>query len=422
MKIMNSFVFSIIIFSALFGGFNITDKIAFAEKVTLQNNTPGNQEDGNINISGKALFGGNVGIKTADPKAELHIGANNNGKARIKLGDETTRTWQILANDKKLKIKDVTAGENRLVINKLGNVGIGTATPSTELEVNGTVKATSFVGNGSGLTGIGSGGISHWDTNGVDIYNINTGNVGIGTTNPDATLEVHRNSCTIEINSDLGHIDLVNTDSTSNNWTRLRFMGALNNESMAQIAVKNVDHSATEDSEIHFSTRGAGSSIKSDMVINNNGNVGIGTTAPSAKFHIKGGPVKVEDVDGGFFAIFTGSQQIGGIGTERNVSGGSNTNLMIFADNTSNTTDGDIMFNTGGLNRMVIDKTSGNIGIGTTNPGCKLDVAGSVCSNGVALSSDVRFKKDITPLKRALEKVNNLVALSIRDLKKAIQK
>lgn len=37
-----------------------------------------------------------------------------------------------------------------------GNTGIGTAVPSAKLEVNGNVKATSFTGDGSGLTNVSS--------------------------------------------------------------------------------------------------------------------------------------------------------------------------------------------------------------------------------------------------------------------------
>ena len=49
------------------------------------------------------------------------------------------------------------SGPTHLAITKTGEIGIGTSSPTQKLEVAGTVKATAFVGDGSGLTGVGGG-------------------------------------------------------------------------------------------------------------------------------------------------------------------------------------------------------------------------------------------------------------------------
>ena len=54
-----------------------------------------------------------------------------------------------------------TSGPTSFVyIPSSGNLGIGTVNPTTKLQVGGTVKATSFVGDGSLITGITGSGIS----------------------------------------------------------------------------------------------------------------------------------------------------------------------------------------------------------------------------------------------------------------------
>lgn len=63
-------------------------------------------------------------------------------------------------------IKFFTAGTPRMVISPGGNVGIGTTNPNARLEVTGTISATSFTGDGSALTGVGgipSGAILAFD-------------------------------------------------------------------------------------------------------------------------------------------------------------------------------------------------------------------------------------------------------------------
>lgn len=61
----------------------------------------------------------------------------------------------------------------------LGNIGMGVTTPTNKMDVNGTVKATAFIGDGSQLTG-------------SSITNVTSSgsNIGVSSINPGSTLDV----------------------------------------------------------------------------------------------------------------------------------------------------------------------------------------------------------------------------------------
>ena len=61
---------------------------------------------------------------------------------------------------------------------------------------------------------------------------------------------------------------------------------------------------------------------------------------------------------------------------------------------------------------LSVNKNSGRVGIGLSNPSYPLDVNGQVRANNVSVSSDERLKHDITPLSGSLSKILGLRGVS----------
>ena len=107
---------------------------------------------------------GNVGIGSNSPSELLQIydasgnptinvRANNQNTASLKLENDDC-DWTISSGTSSYPLNFAVGGSNKLTILNDGKVGIGDTTPSTALEVNGTVTATAFAGSGANLTGI----------------------------------------------------------------------------------------------------------------------------------------------------------------------------------------------------------------------------------------------------------------------------
>jgi hypothetical protein len=86
-----------------------------------------------------------------------------------------------------------TTGQTRMSVLANGNVGVGTMAPGQKLSVSGTIESTAGgfkFPDGTIQTTAASGGTGQWSTNGININNSNSGNVGIGTSSPSQKLDV----------------------------------------------------------------------------------------------------------------------------------------------------------------------------------------------------------------------------------------
>ena len=386
----------------------------------------------------RILSNGNVGIGTSSPTCNLEI-RGHSGEAESRVGlsssDGTQNAAIAHVNDGSprlsLRVGGFESTVDALSILNDGKVGIGTSSPVSALELAGTdtidarlsfsQTTASKSGNlqqgsqGLGISALGADNKIFLATAGVDHFTLtSSGNVGIGTTAPDAPLTVH-NSSDPEIrfgyNSTSGHRinwdsskvfleadpDDNNTNSTigfrvdgsekvridsdgnfgigSTNPSHLldvrgdaptlmlRNTGAIGTSSELRLGVADNRHSYIKSERkdsgnghsLEFGTNTGASSPEARMLIDTEGNVGIGTTNPSGKLHLYGdGPaLQVEDNSGPVAKVYAGDAE---------VQFGSWSNHPV-------------RFNVGASEKMRI-LSNGNVGIGTTDPSGILTIGG----------------------------------------------
>ena len=306
-----------------------------------------------------------LGIGTSSPgiKLDVNSGTTNNvarfqstdSVARIILKDNTGEAHLSASGDDML-FATSSSGSERMRITDTGNVGIGTTSPSSKLQVSGTLDAT-------GISQLGSSGAN------VFLTSSSAGNVGIGTSSPGSKLTISGT------NNGSSEITLINTNpSTDNDWSITPFYN---------------------DQSLRFRTNSATTTV---MTLKDNGNVGIGTSSPATFLQVSGqGNRAGGNIQMGFssqgadkWSYLTGTHYnsttepegfalIGGysdIDENRVVIGGDvwetnpATSIHFWTHNSSTHAQG-------GTQRMVINSV-GNVGIGTTSPVSKLQVAGNI--------------------------------------------
>ncbi len=259
------------------------------------------------------------------------------------------------------------------------NVGIGATSPSEKLEVNGTVKATAFIGDGSGLTNVGS-----FSQNGDDTYFMG-GNVGVGTDDPDYLSDVQ-----MDFGDTVGvALRVANTSSVSSGTpsTRLLFGSHTNGgRDGGAIDVKN-NTTGGDDMSMAFWVRDNANTLQERLRIDSAGNVGIGTTSPKMGALTSGMALSLQD-DNSRPVLEFGSKQtadeslvgvVGFLNTDNTDANGNFNRFIAQIFGATETSDanagkdsgGHLIFRTkaeaGGIVEQMRIDSKGNVGIGNAS-------------------------------------------------------
>ena len=312
-------------------------------------------------ISMRIASTGEVGIGTTTPRAMLDVGTNASGSttSTLHLGYSGLNFYGFrIANtmDPSLESagtlsfqRGTTAAWSSVVtISDVGNVGIGTSSPASKLHVaNGSLTLTDVFGLnwGAGSTyvyGSSAANFLGFATNNAERMRIDgSGNVGIGTTAPGARLQVG--------------------GSTAASQIRIYGGAAGSTSPELQLYAASSDHNWTlvgnHNAALTFNKGTFGNVGAELMRISSNGDVGIGTSSPTAQLHLAG-PANLKTTNAsntsGFeFGLLAGNADANGYVYQR--------------------ANAALIFGTNNNDRMRITG-AGDVGIGTTAPDAKLTV------------------------------------------------
>jgi hypothetical protein len=349
--------------------------------------------------------GGNVGIGTSSPnltsagRTTVDVNGINSAIYALSVGGTAsgfmfhTGTDLLVSNERNGVLGLNVNGDRRMTILPAGNVGIGTSSPATKLEVAGGqfrifesgntalktytanpggfivsyqsdagspfTKTLDIVANGDGTVPANMRFLAKANgaSSPVERMRIEgSGNVGIGTTAPAERLDVLGVLRSSNANNDR----LVFQQADRASAPSLSFAGMANGSaviySVGQGVAVPLAIGTYADTPFILATQNA-----ERIRITGTGNVGIGTTSPALKLHVAGG------------TRITGVLEIRSDAETKRL-------VMDYDDSTDT---GAIFAIQDGVSykNLTLNRDGGNVGIGTNSPATRLDVNGVINTN-----------------------------------------
>jgi len=326
---------------------------------------------------------------------------STDGTGAIQLADNAGNV-ELAAVGNDFHIQNAGAAAKMVVLNS-GNVGIGTSSPATALEVKGdgaSIQVSSADYDVALLGRRGSSGVDldkgymrlrNTGTTKVAIDSagdsyFNGGNVGIGINTPLSKLHAFASTATGTpkdtyavglFDDDEGRIQVRATNNGSDGAVVGLSTGSHNWGLMATAAgtFSNAFAIGYADTSTDGNVFGV-NSMSEKLVITTGGNVGIGITPTEGKLHVKSdGAGEVE--------LLTLENSTGTNGkttlTFKTTSTDSTKSAQIFAERVNASGHTDLAFRTynGSTTEHMRIDSSGNVGIGTSSPSDKLEVSGT---------------------------------------------
>jgi len=351
---------------------------------------------------------GNVGIGISNPAERLHVigdgtfegdGLETILRLRSNGSSNDPNEWLLFSTGigstkatAKFVIQDNSRGGNhdRLAIDSMGNIGIGTLLPSAKLDVAGDARFNGHVRIADGSEGAGKvltsdangfaswqtpavGGGTQWATNGANIYSTNAGNVGIGTSTPSQILHAVVDGASSRINmQSFGGVGAFCSTVAAGTLASPLAIPAT-----TMLGLQVVGHNGSGYSSVYQPMKISSTEAWTPSA---NGHDIVFSPVPNGSTT----PLTTLTIDPGIIYVNGEMRATGSTNGFSMMDRATGAHAMImYLDN-------DVLkFDDYAVapSRMVIHRTSGNVGIGTATPTEKLEVVGNLKIGGATIHS-----------------------------------